>query len=430
MSKELIKTAYDTMGTIIPFKGEGMLEKIIEWNKSGNYPYTPIYMEVTDTGIECNAKDIKKFTDDMEAYIEDVVKNALDLEEVKTAKKIASEFGKYINKTRINQTAPFKDIVSEYTEQEKRYPGFNEKLKEKEDAILSREYEKREKSIKEYIDAKIKEDNLDAHLNLDMFKDFIENKKKTNIYTSTGKLVSGFRNAADEVIRVASEPILKAQEIKEKQQQQTAQFELYMGNFETTGDKEKLETNITQLKRFKENAPSLYPDIVESCERSIQNKISLIEANMRADEADKAKKEQENADGIHLKRAEEIQNKLHDMTLTKEQLKEYHAELSDIYVKLTFAKSQGQVKNLGVSVKKRIEDLEARETAEKLRKQKPKTEAEAKQPAFKYVIPGVALEELDNMVMEAGSDAEAIEKFTRIFKQHLEMTGIVKVEEE
>lgn len=429
MSKELVKAAYAEMGTIIPFEGEGMLEKVMEWNKDGNYPYTPIHIEITDTGIEDNSQDIKLFTDKVEAYIEDVCKNALDLDEVTAAKKMAAAFSKYLNKTRIAQTAPFKDTVSNYTEQEGRYEGFGIKLKAKENAINTKLYEKRAESIRELILEIIAEKELQKFTHLDMFMDFIENKKKTNIYTSTGKLSKGIKDAATQAIETAAAPIIAAQEKANRETLQTAQYEQYISNIEVVGSKDKLEANIVTLERLRESVENLYPDITEYCDRSINNKITLIQANMRADEAMAAKKEQDDIDGKLLEKAEAIQEKAKDLTLSSKELKEMKDELSDIYVQLTLAKSQGQVKNLGVSLGKRIVDAEAREHKPTPILKKEVPQEEASYSAFKYVIASADIEEFDSMVVEANSEKEAIEKFTQVFRNHLSMVGLIKVEE-
>lgn len=430
MSKELIKAATASINELMPVKVE--LETVIEWNKNKNYPCSPVSIKFTGTAIEDNSKEIGVFIDKLEAYALDVEKNALDIEDVKTAKKVVAEYGKLITETRKMQTGQFKQTVTNFTNQESRFDVLIGKLKAKEDAINFKEYEKRAVSIKEYLDQKIAEEALDKFLNLDMFRDFVENKKKTNIYTSTGKLAGTFKSAADEVIRVAAEPMLKAEELKQKQQQQTAQFEMYMTNIGTVGNNEELEANIITLKRFKETIENLYPDIVESCNRSIDNRISIIHGNMRVNTAEAEKKATEDADGELLAQAEQFRVKLQDMMLSIEELKSIREQLAAIYPNLKFAASQEIVKSIGVAAAQRIAAIEASTITDTITAASPiPTPEEIKStPVYlKYVIASQDLNELDNMVIEAENENEAIEKFTQVFKNHLAMVGLVKVEE-
>lgn len=432
MSKELITAATTSINELMPVKVE--LETVIEWNKNKSYPCSPVSIKFTGTAIEDNSQAIKAFIDKLEAYTEDVEKNALDIEEVKTAKKVVSEYGKLITETRKAQTGQFKQTVTNFTEQESRFDVLIGKLKAKEDAINFKEFEKRAVSIKEYLNKKIAEEVLDKYLNLDMFKDFIENKKKTNIYTTTGKLAGTFKSAADEVIRLAAEPILKAEELEQKQQQQTAQFEMYMANIGTIGNNEELEANIISLKRFNETVESLYPDIVDSCKRSIENKINMIQGSIRVNTSEAARKATEDADGELMEQVSFVRDKLNDMTLDMAEIQELREQLAEIYPKLKFALNQTTVKNLGTSAAQRIANLRAREIAVDIMKTAPtptQTPEETKSTpvSSKYVIASQDLDELDNMVIEAANEAEAIEKFTQVFKNHLAMVGLVKVEE-
>ncbi|MFT7880879.1 MAG: hypothetical protein ABXS91_10855 [Sulfurimonas sp.] len=424
-----IVKAVDTLGTIAGTTGEDFVAKITEWNKNKAYPYTPIHIYVSQDGVKDNSEDVGKITDMIESHIQDVIKNDLDLDVVENNKKTVAEIGKYLVETRKIQTSPLAKVTKNYTQHEAKFKEFNEKFTEKIDAIKEVEYKKTENAIKKHIEQAIEEEELDRYLNLDMFKDFVENKRKTKIFTTTGKLNKGIKDAAAEAIRVAYEPIKQEIELKERKQLQTKQFEGYLENIVAEGTNYVLEASISSLNRLKESVSEYYPDIEESCMLSIDNKIGRCEANIRANKAESEAESIKNADGEIMARVEEIKVSSQDMLTDIDALKEHHKELQGIYSKLTYAENQDKVKNLGASIKQRIVDMETEDLqAQTTYKPGPETSNEPEvgsEELHTYGISMKILEPLAYTEVQASSEEEAKEKLIERFKTHLSMVDLV-----
>ena len=432
MSKELIKKVTASAGQLLGMDPKDLIPLMEQWNKEKKYPFSPIVINVSEKGVTDNSADVEAFVTDAEAWADDIIKNALDLEEVTTAKKIITEFYKCFSETRKIQTAPLAGVVKKYTPLEGRLKTKGEELTKKIEAINEKEYQKREASIKDHILTEITMKEYTDIANLDMFKDFIENKRKINIFTSTGKLNKAIKDAVEDAIRIAVEPIIKERELNDKKGLQSKNFESYMENIKAEGNTEMLEANIHTLIRMKESVADLYPDIIDSCLRSIDNKTAMIQANIRSNASIAAAEEAKNADGETLKKLDEAKEALKDMTLSVTALKTIKAALTLLYPLAKFTETQEKVKAVGAAVAARIVDLEVIDATvpkeETKQQEAPQQSEEAEQPAFKYVIATEDINELDNMIIEAGSEAEAIEKFTQVFKAHLEMVGLIKAE--
>lgn len=419
-----IVKAVNTLGTVAGTTGEDFVAQITEWNKNKAYPLTPIHIDVGADGVKDNSEEVGKITDLIEAHIADVVKNDLDLEVVEANKKTVAEIGKYLIETRKIQTGPLAQVTKNYTQHEAKFKDFNESLTKKIDAIKEAEYKKTETSIRVLIGEKIAEQELEEHLNLDMFKDFIENKRKNKILTSTGKLNKKIKDEVSEAIRVAYEPIKQQIELKERKQLQSKQFEAYLENIPAEGETEVLEASVKALERMKETIGDFYPDISEHCIRSIDNKIGRCEANIRANKAEEKTEAIKNADGELLERVEAIKVSSQDMLTDIDTLRDHHKELQSIYPKLTYAENREKVEALGKSIKQRIVDMETEELENS-------TETESEPDATKeagttvYGLTMKILEPLAYTEVEAKNEEEAKEKLVQRFRDHLSMIDLV-----
>ncbi len=425
-----IQSAISTIGNIIGLEKVEVMEKIAMMNKDKLYPLTLIDIQIGSNGVTDNAEEIGELVEKLEAWVEDVVKNTLDAESVADAKKTLSEISKFLIETRKLQTNPLKEIASHFTQHEVKFKPMNEKLTAKFEAINETEYQNRERAIVEHFESRLKADDLTEVISLDAFKDFIANKRKTNIFTSTGKLNKGIKDAVAEALRLVVEPIKQAKELEEKKALQSKQFESYLENIVADGETQMLEANINQLVRMKETVSELYPDIQEHCMRSIDNKISRCESNIKANKAIEEKDAVKNADGEMMAIFDEIKAKSQDMTLDVESLKELGNQLRGIFPKLTFADNQERVKALGVSINQRVVDLEIQENTpvaevEPVAETEVILEAEYKLTA-KYFISIQDIEFIANVGIDANNEVEAKEKFTELFRNHLNMVGLTK----
>jgi len=415
-----IAKAVEVLETITGAAGDNFMTHLFEWNKSGVYPLSPIHIDVTLDGVKDNSEDVGKIVDVIEAHINDVVANDLDLEVCENNKKTVAEIGKFLVETRKIQTNPLGQVTKNYTKHESKFKEFNEKLNAKIDAIKEKEYQKSEIALTEYLEAYIETEALGEYLNLTMFKDFIENKRKTKFFTSKGELNKAIKDAVEDVVRIAYEPIKKELELNERKKLQLRQFQDYIDNVDSECMTNNLEANIKQLLRFKESVEELYPDIKENCLMSIDNKISRCRSNIRANNAEMEADAIKNADVGLMDRVSVIKEATDDLTAGVYMLNNYHKELQTIYPKLTFSDNQERVKILGTAIKQRIVDMETAELA-----QVAETKEDVPSDAKTYGITTKILEPLIHMKIVASSEEDAKEQFVERFKAHISMIDLV-----
>lgn len=415
-----IAKAVKTLKKISGAADDNFMTHLFEWNKYGVYPLSPIRIDVTSDGVKDNSEDVGKIVDVIEAHVNDVVANDLNLNVCETNKKTVAEIGKFLVETRKIQTNPLGQVTKNYTQHESKFKEFNEKLNAKIDAIKEKEYQKSETALTEYLEAYIETVSMGEYLNLTMFKDFIDNKRKTKFLTSKGELNKAIKDAIKDVVRIAYEPIKKELELNERKKLQLKQFENYLENIGAEGNTEELEANVKQLERLKESVADLYPDIKENCLMSIDNKISRCNANIRANKAEVQADAIKNADGVLMDRVSVIKEATDDLTAGVYMLDNYHKELQTIYPKLTFVENQEKVKTLGTAIKQRIVDMETAELA-----QATETKEDVHSNTKTYGITIQILEPLIYMKIVASSEEDAKEQLVERFKAHLSMIDLI-----
>lgn len=424
-----IQNAVTILGGMTGLENKEVISTIMEWNKDKVYPVSVIDIQVTASGVVDNSKDIGELVDKIEVFVEEIAKNALDTDSVQEAKKTVSEIGKYLTETRKIQTNPLKDVVGHYTEHENRFSGFSSKLNDKIDAINEKTYQKNEKALRDYFDELLKSKELVELVSMEAFVDFIENKRKTKVLTeATGKLTKGAKDAIDKAIDAVARPILESKALDEKKALQSKQFESYLDGITSDGKSEVLEANIKSLMKLRESVPELYPDVIESCYRSIDNKIARCESNIKSNQAIADKEALENADGELMAKYEEIKSTSRDMTLHVKELEDLYSQLIEIHNGLTFAENQKKVGELGASLRKRAEEIKGHLKASVYT---PKTETKREptediQENASYALDMEDLEVLAGIEVSAPSEEEAKAELVRRFAMHLDMIDLIK----
>lgn len=422
-----IKKAIATIGNMIGFDKEEVVEKLQEWNKKKIYPVSVVDIKISAGGVTDNSKEVGEIVDVIGKYVDDVVKNTLDAESVIDAKKTVAEVGKFLIETRKIQTNPLKEVAAHFTKHESKFKDYNEAFIAKFEAINEIEYQKKDKSITAHFKELIKSDNLTGVVSIDVFKDFIKNKRKTAIYTSTGNLSKPIKDAISEALRLVSEPIKKAKDLEVKKEQQSKQFEGYLENIVADGKTNVLESSIISLVRMDETVDEYYPDVAESCHRSIANKKARCEANIRANKAISEADAVKNADADSMLLFDAISLKTKDMSIGIDVLTAYANQLREIYPKLKLAENQDKIKALGVSLKQRIVDLEVVENTPVIQPKKIVSDVILEDPdKSKYFISINDLEFLASVGVEADSENEAKKKFVTMFESHLSMVQLSK----
>lgn len=417
-----IITAITKITDLIGEDKSEFVAKITEWNKSKIYPVSLIDIQIGANGVTDNAEQVGEIIATLSDYVDDMVKNALDAESIADAKKTVAEIGKYIIETRKIQTNPLKEIAGRFTKHEGKFKEFNEALTAKYEAINEVAYKKSEKAIREHFEAIIAEDNLTEIVSMDAFKDFIANKRKTNIFTSKGALSKGIKDAIAEALRVVVEPIKEANALKEKKALQSKQFNSYLDGIPTDGDTPVLEASIKSLDRLKESIEELYPDIIEECLRNIDNKVSRCSAHIRANKSEAEKEAIQNADGKDMELFNAIRVASTDMTLGLQELKGYANSLREIYPRLTFSENQEKVKTLGASLNQRVIEIQATEMTPI---DIPATEVVPDLDKESYFVSIEDIEVLAGMEIVADNEDEAKKELVRRFEAHLDMIDLI-----
>lgn len=426
MSQKLV-AVLNTAKSISGFSGDDFVKNIAEWNKQKAYPFSPIHIEIGTGGVKDNSAEIGALIQNIEVCVNDVTKNTLDVETVEDTKKIIAEIGKFLIEARKIQTNPLASITKNYTQHESKFNDFNRELTKKIDEINEREYQKAEVAIKDYFMEQIIGQGLQDDIHLGMFADFFENKRKNKIFTDKGALSKAIKDQVLEAIRIAHEPIKTAKELEAKKELQSKQFEMYLENIPADGASNVLEASITSLIRMEQTVNDLYPDIADHCRRSIANKKARCEANIRANEAIAQKEAVQNADLELMSRVETIKTSSQNMLAGTEELSALHKELQGIYTKLVFAENKEKVKEIGVSIKQRISEMEKAEIEQSVKvvQDSPKTAQQTK----KYMISIHDLEPLTFAKIEAENEEEAKIKMVERFEMHLSMVQLTEIEE-
>jgi len=416
----VLSLALDKIQAVCGADEPHLIQSIMEWNKAKVYPYSPISIEVTKEGVVDNSEKVGEFVSMIEEYSNDVDKNALSKEEVTEAKKIIFELHKFLSETRKIQTAPLNKVVGNYTKHEKVLLGLSQKMSDKLDKMKEKEYQITENVIKEYFIFTFEENGVYDILNLEMFKDFIENKRKTKIFTKTG-LTKAFKDSVNEVVRLAYAPIKEAKELQALQVFQSKTFERHLEKIEVIGDSEKLEANINSLIRMKEDVSELYPDVEDSCNRSIDNKIASCRANIRANTAIYEKEAIENVDIKIMERVEEIDDAIGTDCVDIEIMRENIIELQSILAKVKFGSNQTIISNFISSLVQRIDTLQVQEIFETEDKK-----ADEPNELNTYTLDEDELSSFMSLSIQAMNQKEAKEIVLQRLKQHLQFYDLIE----
>ena len=418
-----IQTAIARVSDIIGIDKSDFMSNLEKWNKTKVYPVSLIDIKISADGVTDNAEQIAEIVSLFTTWSDDIIKNALDAESVTDAKKMIMEFKKYLSETRKLQTNPLKEVAGHYTPLEAKLDEASKALTTKFEAINEVEYQNRERAIREHFESRIKADGLTEIVGMDAFIDFIANKRKTNIFTAKGALTKGIKDAIDEALRVVVAPIQEAKALEEKKALQSKQFESYLDGIPSDGSVDLLEASKITLTKLRGSVEELYPDVVEACYRSIDNKISRCDSNIKAVQAIAEADAIKNADGQFMDIAyAEIKIASQNMTLGIEDLKILANELREIYPKLTFAENQEKVKSLGASLTQRITALELEEITPVV--ETPPTHRVIETDT--YLVSIHDIEVLASMEIDAESEEEAKKELVRRFEAHLSMIDLMK----
>lgn len=418
MSK--IQDATALIASTAKIDADAIVSEITNWNKTKFYPVSLIDIRIDKNGVTDNSEFIGEIVDKIEEAVKETVDNELDLENVSSMKKTVAEIGKWIVETRKLQTNPLKDIAAKYIQHENKFSVFNTDLTKKIDAINEKEYQKAEGKIREYFEELLQ--NVEVEYNFQIFDSFIAAKRKTKVLTDKGELNKKIRDEIAEQIRLAIEPLLKAKELEAKKNLQLKQFTNNLEKIKIDGDNEQIEQAIDELTRATAQIEELYPDIVEFCKMSIENKIASAKTNITANKMVADRQANDNIDKKLMDEFLKLEKEAKTTTLNPIRLVYIKMRLREMYHEAKLEDNKQKIKELGVSVALRLDEIE-RQEIEATIASAPKEKISANTKIFCASIEDI--EVISGMEIEAESEEEAKKELCRRFETHLEMIDLI-----
>jgi len=284
---------------------EEVLDTLKEYNKNKFYPVSIVSLVFNKDGsVTTNAKEYEQIIDNLVSIADDITENTLEADVIKEKRATYKIVSDALVGMRKQSTNPLKDITTTFTTPEKKIAPADNRMKAKFEQINEASYAISEDAIVTLIKEALDKDGLSESVKIEVFQDFIDKKRKTNIFTSKGSTTKAINDEVEKVVNLVIEPIKKAIDLAEKVALQTKQFESYLDNFETVGETQKLEANINGLIAMKSTITELYPNIVDRCNQSIDNKIARCESSIKTNaELDARLKEKEKLEAIEKAKA-------------------------------------------------------------------------------------------------------------------------------
>ena len=395
-----------------------VIEKIKLWNKEKVYPVSLIDIQIVDGKITDNMDDVKKIIDDIDYFVQDQIKNTLDIEVLKQNKSVVHSIGKFISTPRIAQTKYFKDLVTRCTTEENRFTTFQQDFTSRIKEMSEAQYKKNETAIREYLVSQLAEQGLTEIVSVALFTNFIDAKRENAIISKTGKMTKASTDMIDREIWTIYEPIKERKELREKISLQQKGFERYLENIETKGATEKLNASIIALKRFAETIVETYPNIIDQSHRTILNKRELCEANIRANIAEEKSSELQKVDNVLLTEVYKIDKTLYS---TKKELEDAKCRLGEIYILLQIDSHKKDVAEIGKKFSEKIINMG--------RSQEPAPTPQIPIPKKSGYF--IALEDLEPLTLDSlgdGSEEDAKKELIKRFAFNLEFVELIKKE--
>jgi hypothetical protein len=350
-------------------------ELIVKENKEKKYSLLPIKVEMKDGEITSNAEQVKILVDLVEkwAYNLSVSDN---LDEINKGIKTLREIYVWINGSRKQVTRKFDEVKKQFTDVENDVKKLGELLKNRIDELKEQEYKKNEELLKQYFTEEIdrikKEHNID--LDISIFEDFIQNKRKNKITTKKGLLTAEIKRQIDEKVEQVLEPILKEKETQKLKEQDLQKLALDLKDVNIYSlFLDELEQAKGRLEFLLDVAETAYPNATVEAKMQLKGLLKIAEANIA-----KVKAEQEKE-------------------ILQEQVKKEQEEKN---------KKEQELKE------------KARKIQEKMGVVKSKN---------KFKLPLEELEVIASVEVEAENEDEAKEKILKMFKEQLELIDLIKI---
>ena len=352
--------------------------KAVELTELGTQAVNMDLIEIKDGVPIANTVAIDAYLVGATSYVDDSIKNDLDVEiverKIKEIKDVTDGFVDF----RKSFTAPLDGMKKEFTTRESDLDNLRKRLILRREEMLETTYMIADEAIqKEFKKLQVENDNIVPDMTV--FDSFISAQRKVKGMLPNDKDILG--KASLEKIEKEFEkhiaPIREAQRLEGLKEKEQKQFEMYLENLNVTSDNiNELEAVVVNLEKFKTQVAELYPNIIASCERTLVNKIGLAKGNINTLKALKAQHEAEDK----TKQAEAKVEELHDaddeiiteinniksgllvVENDKNILNEKLDRLRVLTTSMKYAKTLEDAKELATIIKTMISDAESKES--------------------------------------------------------------------
>ena len=379
-------------GTLVNYKDPAEFwETIKAQNKAKKWTITPVKIEFKDGQIVENSGQVKQLVELMKNWANDLIANAKDVDELEKATEIVREVYAWFSESRKQLTKPLDEMKRNFTALENEIKQIGIAFKEKKEELLEQEYQNRETAIISELKMElnfIKED-LGIDLDINLFSDFIAQKRKTKVLTEKGHLTKKIKDEIKVKINEILEPILKEREVQKLKEQDLQKLTLDLQDINTNSlFIEELEAAKDKLIQLLNTVDMRYPNAVQEATAQLNANIRLVEADIKRLQAEAEKKA--------LRKAEEER-------------------------KAAEAKKQEEIKKRAEEIQKAQQEVANAKNA-----QTTEDSSQTKKTS-KYKIPLEEIEIIAAVEIEAVSEAEAKEKAIEIFKQQLQFIELIKI---
>ena len=231
-------------------------------------------MSMKEGKVSSNSKSILKVLELLKEGTAEMISTG-SLSEITDHQTILKEMQTWVKKCRTEITQPMDSTKSELMEVEKFFNPIMIETKEAIELLKQEEYKKGELNISREFESLILEARLD--INIGIFKDFIDVKKKAKTYQELNKKDQLSKSAKDNIreqFDMVANPIREQIAQKEKQDNEYKQFNYNLSKAEDAISIEELRALL----------PSLYPTIIESAEMALNGKLDIIKAKEIAEQ--------------------------------------------------------------------------------------------------------------------------------------------------
>jgi len=338
-------------------------------------------IEIKDKVPVANTSTVDEYIKELTAYVDDAIDNDLDVEVIESKiKEIKSTYDGFMD-FRKSFTTPLDGIKKEFTSRENKIDEQRDRLIKRKEEMLETTYKIAEEAIKSEFE-KLQESNEKIVPDMTVFDSFVSAQRKVKGMLPNEKGVLG--KASLEKIEKEFEkhiaPIREAKALEELREKEQKQFEMYLENLNVKSDNiPELEAVIVNLEQFKNQVAELYPNIVDSCIRTLDNKIGLAKSNIntlhamaKQKEAEEAQrkaeeeakqaavevKEVHTADDEILKEIEFIKDGLGVISDNKDLLNEKLDRLRVLTTSMRYATTLELSKEVATTIKNMITDIE------------------------------------------------------------------------